>query len=143
MPFSDVLTVCEADTRVMFLVTILSGVNKMPVLYFIHFSLLQDVRLIHFSSPKLQYSPGDVLMVCPHNAQEKVDQFFSLLSCGSDGRLRPDAMIQVTEKDSDASVPLALKHPLTLRKCAEQYWDLNVSMKMTSVSVIVNLEGST
>ncbi|KDR16972.1 NADPH-dependent diflavin oxidoreductase 1 [Zootermopsis nevadensis] len=86
---------------------------------------LQDVRLIHLSAPKLQYSPGDVLMVCPHNASEKVDQFFSLLSCGSDGRLGPDTVIHVKEKDSDAPVPLALKHPLTLRRCAEQYWDLN------------------
>jgi sulfite reductase alpha subunit-like flavoprotein len=101
----------------------------MPVAYFTRFSLLQDVRLIHLSAPKLQYSPGDMLMVCPHNVPEKVDQFFSLLSYGSDGRLGPDAVIQVTEKDSDAPVPLALKHPLPLRKCAEQYWDLNVSMK--------------
>lgn len=110
-------------------ITILSGVNKMPVVYFTYLSLLQDVRLIHLSAPKLQYSPGDVLMVCPHNASEKVDQFFSLLSCGSDGRLGPDTVIHVKEKDSDAPVPLALKHPLTLRRCAEQYWDLNVSMK--------------
>jgi hypothetical protein len=69
-------------------------------------------------------------MVCPHNASDKVDQFFGLLSSGSDGRLHPDAVIQVMQKDSDAPVPLALKHPLTLRKCAEQYWDLNVSIKI-------------
>lgn len=85
----------------------------------------QDVRLIQLSAPELHYSPGDVLMVCPHNAPDKVDQFFGLLSSGSDGRLHPDAVIEVSEKDSDAPVPLVLKHPLTLRKCAEQYWDLN------------------
>jgi len=67
-------------------------------------------------------------MVCPQNAPEKVDQFFGLLSHGSGGTLDPGAVIHIMEKDSDAPVPLALKHPLTLRKCAEQYWDLNVSM---------------
>jgi hypothetical protein len=69
-------------------------------------------------------------MVCPHNGPDKVDQFFGLLSSGSDGRLHPDAVIKVTERDSDAPVPLALKHPLPLRKCVQQYWDLNVSIKI-------------
>ncbi|XP_069679042.1 NADPH-dependent diflavin oxidoreductase 1 [Periplaneta americana] len=86
----------------------------------------QDVRLIQLSAPELQYYPGDVLMVCPHNASERVDEFFELLSHGSDERLKdPDAVIQVTQKDADAPVPQALQHPLTLRKCAQQYWDLN------------------
>jgi sulfite reductase alpha subunit-like flavoprotein len=91
---------------------------------------LQDVRLIALSAPEVQYSPGDVLMVCPHNAADKVDHFFGLLSSSSDARLRPDTVIEVVQKDSDAPVPLALKRPLTLRKCAEQYLDLNVSMKI-------------
>jgi sulfite reductase alpha subunit-like flavoprotein len=80
----------------------------------------------------MQYSPGDVLMVCPHNASDKVDHLFGLLSSSSDARLHPDTVIEVTQKDSDAPVPLPLKHPLTLRKCAEQYWDLNVSIKIES-----------
>jgi sulfite reductase alpha subunit-like flavoprotein len=103
-------------------------VDIVPPAYFTSFSLLQDVRLIQLLAPELQYSPGDVLMVCPQNAPEKVDQFFGLLSHGSGGTLDPGAVIHIMEKDSDAPVPLALKHPLTLRKCAEQYWDLNVSM---------------
>lgn len=68
-------------------------------------------------------------MVCPHNSLENVDQLFGLLSVGSDRRLCPDTVIQVTERDSDAPVPLALRHSLTLRRCAEQYWDLNVSLR--------------
>jgi hypothetical protein len=113
-------------------------VKKVPLAYFIHVLLLQDVRLIQLSTPEVQYSPGDVLMVCPHNAPEKVDQLFSLLSVGSDRRLCPDTVIQVTEGDNDAPVPLALKHPLTLRRCAEQYWDLNVSLR-NGISLTVKL----
>jgi hypothetical protein len=68
-------------------------------------------------------------MVCPHNSSDIVDQFFGILSSSPDGRICPDTVIEVTQEDSDAPVPLALKHPLTLRKCAEEYWDLNVSIK--------------
>ena len=101
----------------------------MPLAYFVISLLLQDVRLIQFTAPEMQYSPGDVLVVCPHNLLENVDQLFGLLSVGSDRRLCPDTVIQVTERDSDAPVPLALRHPLTLRSCAEEYWDLNVSLR--------------
>jgi sulfite reductase alpha subunit-like flavoprotein len=113
-------------------------VKKIPLLYVIYFLLLQDVRLIQLSAPELQYSPGDVLMVCPHNTLDKVDQLFGLLSVGSDRRLCPDTVIHVTERDSDAPVPLALKHPLTLRRCAEQFWDLNVSL-INGISFTVKL----
>ena len=90
----------------------------MPLAYFVISLLLQDVRLIQFTAPEMQYSPGDVLVVCPHNLLENVDQLFGLLSVGSDRRLCPDTVIQVTERDSDAAVPLALRHPLMLRRCA-------------------------
>jgi len=112
--------------------------ERMPLAYFILSLLLQDVRLIQFSAPEVQYSPGDVLMVCPQNSLENVDQLFGLLSVGFDRRLCPDTVIQVTERDSDASVPLALRHPLTLRRCAEQYWDLNVSLR-NGISFTVKL----
>jgi len=116
----------------------LYGVKRMPLAYFILSLLLQDVKLIQFSAPEVQYSPGDVLMVCPYNSLENVDQLFGLLSVGSDRRLCPDTVIQVTERDSDAPVPLALRHPLTLRRCAEQYWDLNVSLR-NGISFTVKL----
>lgn len=77
-------------------------------------------------------------MVCPHNSLENVDQLFGLLSVGSDRRLCPDTVIQVTERDSDAPVPLALRQPLTLGRCAEQYWDLNVSLR-NGISFTVKL----
>lgn len=77
-------------------------------------------------------------MVCPHNSLESVDQLFGLLSVGSDRRLCPDTVIQVTERDNDAPVPVALKHPLTLRRCAEQYWDLNVSLR-SGISFTIKL----
>ena len=77
-------------------------------------------------------------MVRPHNSLENVDQLSGLLSVGSDRRLCPDTVIQATERDSDAPVPLALKLPLRLRRCAEQYWDLNVNPR-NGISFTVKL----
>ncbi|PSN42116.1 hypothetical protein C0J52_02968 [Blattella germanica] len=86
-------------------------------------SHFQDVRLIKMEAPGLEYHPGDVVMISPCNAPDKVDHFFSMLNRN---RIDPEFVVQVLEKDSDAPVPLALQNPISLRKCAEQYWDLNV-----------------
>ena len=91
---------------------------------------LQDVRLIQLASPDADYSPGDVLMVSPHNALDKVDQFLSLIN----RELSPDMAIAVKSRDEDVPVPPGLQQPLTLRECATQYWDLSVSYLLSSTS---------
>ncbi|KAJ9585199.1 hypothetical protein L9F63_003002, partial [Diploptera punctata] len=86
-------------------------------------SHFQDVRLIEMAAPDVEYSPGDVLMVCPHNAPDKVDQFFTLLNSNE---MNANMLIEVKSKDNDIPVPVILQKCLTLRKCAEQYWDLSI-----------------
>nr|CAD7258918.1 unnamed protein product [Timema shepardi] len=86
----------------------------------------QDVRLIEFSAPDLTYSPGDVLMVQPHNLKSSVAELFTMLADNVTTSLGPDTIITVTEREPDMPVPRALSQPITLGQCAQQYWDLNV-----------------
>nr|CAD7455990.1 unnamed protein product [Timema tahoe] len=87
----------------------------------------QDVRLIEFSAPDLNYSPGDVLMVRPHNLESNVVALFTMLADNVTTSLGPDTIITVTEREPDMPVPRALIQPITLGQCAQQYWDLNAT----------------
>lgn len=69
------------------------------------------------------YVPGDVALIRPQNRSEAVTQLLEILS----PIVAPDAVLHVTERDSDMPVPSALRQPLSLLQCAQQYWDLNVS----------------
>nr|CAD7392239.1 unnamed protein product [Timema cristinae] len=87
----------------------------------------QDVRLIEFSAPDLNYSPGDVLMVQPHNLKSSVAELFTMLADSVRTSLSPDTIITVTEREPDMPVPHVLNQPITLGQCAQQYWDLNAT----------------
>lgn len=39
----------------------------------------QDVRMFEFSTPKIDYNPGDVLTIFPHNSAANVDDFLSIM----------------------------------------------------------------
>ncbi|XP_067007518.2 NADPH-dependent diflavin oxidoreductase 1 isoform X4 [Anabrus simplex] len=86
----------------------------------------QDVRLLQFSAPEIEYEPGDVLMVQPCNSQVVVDQFFATVSNSKNHKLDPNAIVRVKACDMYSPVPKVLQKPLTLRECVETYWDLNM-----------------
>lgn len=93
------------------------------------------MRLIKFSTPGLNYDPGDVVMLTPHNSTQHVESFFKTVLS-----LKPDTVISVMEVTADAPVPNYLKRFMTLRSCAEEYWDLNVS-KNSEMEYIYYLQG--
>nr|CAD7425144.1 unnamed protein product [Timema monikensis] len=102
------------------------------------FFFWQDVRLIEFSAPDLNYSPGDVLMVQPHNLKSSVGELFTMLADNVGTNLGPDTIITVTEREPDMPVPHALNQPITLGQCAQQYWDLNAKRSKTNDSIWIN-----
>ncbi|XP_071455129.1 NADPH-dependent diflavin oxidoreductase 1 isoform X2 [Hetaerina americana] len=87
----------------------------------------QDVRLLKFSTGSLEYSPGDVLTVCPSNLAENVKKFFEVTS------FNPDQRICLYPNDPDVTSPSSKFRPVsqgggggvTVRECAEKVWDLS------------------
>lgn len=82
----------------------------------------QDVRLVRLSC-NLLYTPGDVVMIRPHNRTEAVTQIINMLT--EMYGLNESTVLHVTERDPDMPVPHAIQQPLTLYQCVSQYWDLN------------------
>ncbi|XP_075226577.1 NADPH-dependent diflavin oxidoreductase 1 isoform X2 [Lycorma delicatula] len=86
----------------------------------------QDVRLLKLRIKDISYKPGDVAVIRPNNRPTAVTQLFNMLSenvCKQ--HLVRDTLLQVVQKDEDMPVPFALQQPITLEKCATEYWDLN------------------
>ncbi|XP_054271020.1 NADPH-dependent diflavin oxidoreductase 1 [Macrosteles quadrilineatus] len=90
-----------------------------------HCEHFQDVRLVKLKS-SLMYSPGDVVAVRPQNSPESVAQLLEMLA---DRGLSPEARLRVSPRDEDMPVPPPLQTRLTLRQCAQQYWDLSAVPK--------------
>ncbi|XP_039288461.1 NADPH-dependent diflavin oxidoreductase 1 isoform X2 [Nilaparvata lugens] len=86
----------------------------------------QDVRLIKLHCPGVDYKPGDVAVIRPHNFDSSVDRLIKLLSerkCPP--KLTRLSHIQVVQRDTDMPIPEPLRKPITVEVCAKQYWDLN------------------
>lgn len=58
----------------------------------------QDVRLISFNSKRIQWSPGDVLVVRPINSREKVRELFDVFS-EHNVQLFPETLIECHQID--------------------------------------------
>ncbi|XP_067132918.1 NADPH-dependent diflavin oxidoreductase 1-like [Centruroides vittatus] len=81
----------------------------------------QDVRLVRLNveDSDISYSPGDVAVLEPSNLEKNVDAFLKLLS------INPEQKFLVRENDPDISVPDKLRRMLSVRECAEKYWDIS------------------
>ncbi|KAI6230787.1 NADPH-dependent diflavin oxidoreductase 1 [Aphelenchoides fujianensis] len=90
----------------------------------------QDTRLLTFdSSPhsdRLQYKPGDVLMVQPRNLQKTVD--FGVGICWVHGRAAGSAVLAATRpiRTSRSRPPGWCPNGTTLRHCVSHYFDLHM-----------------
>ena len=93
----------------------------------------QDVRLIKFKIPEMNYTPGDIVYIKAKNSDEQVDRFFKILN-DNGVNINPDMVIQVTEKE--IKLPVALEPKLTLRQIAQQYWDLNLKPKRSTMQTL-------
>ncbi|XP_023313374.1 NADPH-dependent diflavin oxidoreductase 1-like isoform X3 [Trichogramma pretiosum] len=93
----------------------------------------QDVRLIKFKVPEINYSPGDVLYIKAKNSDEQVNKFFKVLkNNGVD--IDQDVVLHIEEKE--IKVPLVLQQKLSLKQIAQQYWDLNVKPKRSALHTL-------
>lgn len=90
----------------------------------------QDVRLIEFHLPHVQYGPGDVLTIFPKNFPQEVDQFIALMGWSTVA----DEPLQFTPRDMTSSVHPAGSPPIplpassyktTLRVLLTNYLDIN------------------
>ncbi|KAJ8686661.1 hypothetical protein QAD02_022455 [Eretmocerus hayati] len=93
----------------------------------------QDVRLIKFRIPDLDYSPGDIVYIKAKNLDEQVDRFFKILS-DRGVNVRPDMVVTISQKE--IKVPLVLSQKLSLRQIAQQYWDLSFKPKRSTMHTL-------
>lgn len=93
----------------------------------------QDVRLIKFKVPDMQYSPGDIVYIKAKNSDAQVDKFFKILN-DNGVNINPDMVIQITEKE--IKLPTALEPKLTLRQIVQQYWDLSYKPKRSTMHTL-------
>ncbi|KAL1138646.1 hypothetical protein AAG570_008708, partial [Ranatra chinensis] len=104
----------------------------------------QEVRLLKLKSEeKINYSPGDVLMVRPHNRRQAVNHLMTLL--GGDSRkpfLNGETVLKISPRDPDMPVPDALKHPLNLHTLATSYWDLNAIPRRYVFQLLAHMTSS-
>jgi len=87
----------------------------------------QDVRLFEFSTPRMDYHPGDVLTIFPHNTSSSVDKLIALMQWESiaDKTLH---FAPSDPKNTPSSPPPQVspsKTALTLRHLLTTHLDLN------------------
>lgn len=93
---------------------------------------------MEFSNPGIEYNPGDVLMVCPHNSEDHVNELLTILESI---KLSPNTTLYIEETDPDMPVPWYLKRPFTIKQCAQQFWDLNVKIYTSLIlNIIISLK---
>ncbi|XP_065078561.1 NADPH-dependent diflavin oxidoreductase 1 [Ochlerotatus camptorhynchus] len=95
----------------------------------------QDVRFITFTKKAVDWKPGDVVYVRPHNSPEDVDQLFELFQEHNLG-LHKDTVVLVEEIDSEMPVPAIFRKPLPLERIAQQYWDLTAIPRARAFAVL-------
>lgn len=95
----------------------------------------QDVRFITFAKKSVDWNPGDVVYVRPHNSYEDVERLFELFQEHNLG-LNKDTVVLVKEIDSEMPVPAILRKPLPLERIALQYWDLTAIPRARAFAVL-------
>ncbi|XP_058465305.1 NADPH-dependent diflavin oxidoreductase 1 [Malaya genurostris] len=95
----------------------------------------QDVRLITFPKKNVDWKPGDVVYVRPHNSPEDVDRLFELFQ---DHNLNwfKETVVLLKEIDSEMPVPDILNRLLTLGTLAQQYWDLTAIPRARAFAIL-------
>uniref|UniRef100_A0A8D9DSL0 NADPH-dependent diflavin oxidoreductase 1 n=1 Tax=Cacopsylla melanoneura TaxID=428564 RepID=A0A8D9DSL0_9HEMI len=96
----------------------------------------QDVRHIRLHQPNsLVYSPGDVLLVHPHNRSSSVTKALELLQ-DRDQPLVETTRLLVEQKTQHMPVPYSLRQPCTIGQLVRCYWDLNAVPKRYTFEVL-------
>lgn len=93
----------------------------------------QDVRLIKFKTPNVEYQPGDVLQIRPKNSEKQVEKFFQVLH-ENNVNIDPNMIIRIKEKE--IKVPVVLQQDLRLKDIVEQYWDLNYKPRRSTIQTL-------
>ncbi|XP_076345848.1 NADPH-dependent diflavin oxidoreductase 1-like [Tachypleus tridentatus] len=83
-------------------------------------SHFQDVRLISFDiqGSKIEYRPGDVVVIYPQNLKETSTEFLNLLD------VSPDQKFILHQEDLYSTLPTELPQPCSVQECVERYWDI-------------------
>ncbi|XP_055587326.1 NADPH-dependent diflavin oxidoreductase 1 [Uranotaenia lowii] len=95
----------------------------------------QDVRFITFPKKEVNWKPGDVVYVRPHNSPKDVDCLFEIFH-EHNLDMHKDTVILIKEIDNEMPVPEILKKPLTLELVASQYWDLTAIPRARAFAVL-------
>ncbi|XP_011505584.1 PREDICTED: NADPH-dependent diflavin oxidoreductase 1 isoform X2 [Ceratosolen solmsi marchali] len=96
----------------------------------------QDVKLIKFKVPEINYLPGDIIYIKAKNSDEQVNKFFNILN-NNGVNIDPNMVIQVSEKE--IKLPTVLKPKLTLKQIVQQYWDLNFKPKRSTMQILAQI----
>lgn len=89
----------------------------------------QDVRLFEFSTPLIDYQPGDVLSIYPHNSASAVDKLIQLMHWHEIAD-KPIRFVPTSQDQPSSPPPLSVvgqngKPSLTLRYLLTTHLDLN------------------
>lgn len=85
----------------------------------------QDVRLLEFETPAIDYQPGDVLTIFPHNDPAAVDKLIDIMHW-HDIADKPVHFVSTSpESTSETVAPFAQSAQLTLRTLLLKHLDLN------------------
>ncbi|XP_075532671.1 NADPH-dependent diflavin oxidoreductase 1-like [Dermacentor variabilis] len=80
----------------------------------------QDVRLLKLDiqDSQITFEPGDVVVVYPENCEEDIEEFFRLFS------FKADMYLKVTPTEEGTPLPNFLSAQVSIRECAQKYFDL-------------------
>ena len=87
----------------------------------------QDVRLFEFSTPLVDYQPGDVLTIFPHNTASAVDKLIQIMQWQEVADKTIHFVSTIPDSTPASPPPLAMtsKIPRTLRHLLTTHLDLN------------------
>ncbi|XP_037819423.1 NADPH-dependent diflavin oxidoreductase 1 [Lucilia sericata] len=88
-------------------------------------SHFQDVRLLEFvTSDSINWSPGDIIQVQPHNSPKQVEDFF-LWAQEHKLDFTADTLVEISSIHDDMPLPKCYSKPLTVEQMVTYLWDLS------------------
>lgn len=88
-----------------------------------------------------EYAPGDLVVLRPKNLKWQIEEFKEVLSSnGID--IQPNAVLSISENNSQIPVPEILKYDVTFDQLCEEYFDLMAIPRRHTFNVLAQITDS-